>query len=241
MRGLPIVVTFALLTASGPASGERFLTVRGEAEVKVPPDFVRVEVMLEAQERNVEAAKRDVDERAREVVEAIEAVGIEKEDLVISGVEVEPQYRYDKNDNETLIGYRVGRGFEIRLRDLSQYEILLALLVDAGISAVQDVTSGVDDRYSLERAALEEAARNARRKADAMATGLGIKLGLPLEVGEDRLLPQTAIRQRMAAGDQIQEIVVTGMRKGVVDPLLFVPDDIRVRGVVAVRFEILAD
>ena len=112
-------------------------------------------------------------------------------------------------------------------------------MVEAGIDELEDVRSGVDDKYALERAALEGAAKAAKLKAEAMASGLGIRLGMPVEVGEDRLMPSLTLRQQMAEGDVLEEVVVTGSRRGIIDPMLFVPANIKVRGVAWVRFEML--
>jgi len=62
---------------------------------------------------------------------------------------------------------------------------------------------------------------------------------MPIEVGEDRLMPSFTLRQQTASDELFEEIVVLASKRGIVDPLLFVPKDIKVRGVVWVRFEIL--
>lgn len=234
-----ILALTVLYGTAAHAQAGRLLTVRGEAEVEVPPDFVRLEVLVAAEDEDVDDAKTDVDSRTRQAINAIESFDIADEDLSFSGLRVERNYEYDRNDNERLIGYSVGRTIGIKLRKFDDYEQLIHLLVDAGIDELQDVRSGVDDKYVLERAALNGAAKAAKLKAEAMASGLGIALGMPVEVGEDRLMPSLTLRQQMAKDDQIEEIVVTGSNRGIVDPMLFVPSNIKVRGVAWVRFEIL--
>ena len=235
-------VSLALMVLSGAAANAqtgRLLTVRGEAEVEVPPDFVQLEVLIAADDEDVDEAKSDVDARTRRAIEAIESFAIAEEDLSFSGLRVDRNYEYDRNDNERLIGYSVGRTIEIKLRKFEHYEQLIHMLVEAGIDELEDVRSGVDDKYALERAALEGAAKAAKLKAEAMASGLGIRLGMPVEVGEDRLMPSLTLRQQMAEGEVLEEVVVTGSRRGIVDPMLFVPANIKVRGVAWVRFEML--
>ena len=223
------------------AETPRILTVSGEAKVEVPPDFIELDVLISAEDQDVDDAKESVDARTRDVVDAIKAFKIENEDLVFSGLTVDQSYRYDRNDNAKLTGYEVARYISIRLRDFDTYEQFVHLLVEAGIDGLQDVRSDVDDKSALERAALEGAARKAKLKAEAMASGLNIRLGSPVEVGENRLTPIHALQQRFAEDSQIEEITVTANSRGIEDPLLFVPDNITVRGTVMVRFEILED
>ena len=86
--------------------------------------------------------------------------------------------------------------------------------------------------------ALKEATFNPKLKATEIASGLGVSIGRPFEIGEDRLPSQMPFAQRRAQGNQIEEIVVTASRAGVADPLLFVPENIKVRAIVWVSFEI---
>ena len=235
-----VVLAFSLSPAAVAQSG-RVLTVSGEAEVEVPPDFVRLEVLIAAEDEDVDDAKADVDSRTRKAISAIESFEIADKDLSFSGLSVERNYRYDRNDNERLIGYSVSRTVEIKLRDIASYEQLVHLLVEAGIDEIEDAQSDVDDEHVLERAALEGAAREAKLKAEAIATGLGIQLGAPVEVGENGLTPSLTIRQSAASDMIFEEIVVASQSRGIAEPMMFVPENILVRAVVAVRFEIVGE
>ena len=238
---IALLALSAILSSVSLAQDEHLLTVNGEAEVEVAPDFVRLEVLVTANDAEVDDAKEDVDARTREAVKAIEAFDVSDEDLSFSGVRVDREYKYDRNDNERLIGYSVSRTITIKLRDFDKYEQLVHLLVEAGIDELQGVSSDVDDESVLERAALEGAAKAAKLKAEAIASGLGISLGMPVEVGESGLMPSLNLRQRAASDMQLEEIAVTANALGIADPMQFVPENIKVRGVVWVRFEILSD
>ena len=243
MRSTLATILLALAVLHSPiatAQTGRFLTVSGEVEIEVPPDFVRLEVLITADDKVADDAKADVDSRTRQAIKAIKSFEIADEDLSFSGLEVERNYDYDRNENERFIGYSVGRTVEIKLRKLDDYEQLVHMLVGAGIDELQDVRSDVDDKSVLERKALEGASRAAKTKAEAMASSLGIGLGLPIEVAEDELRSSLTLRQRMAKNAMFEETVVFSSGREIsVDHMLFVPKDIKVRGVVWVRFEIL--
>jgi uncharacterized protein YggE len=152
---------------------------------------------------------------------------------------VEREYETDRNDNDVLKGYKVSREIDIKLRALGKYEEFAQALVDAGIDTLQEVKGDVDDRPALKERALAAAARNARSKAQAIAGELGITLGSPIEVGEDRLWFNLPLTQR--AGDSYGEVVVTGSRRLQNTPvtvLVFTPHNIEVDATVWVRFAI---
>ncbi|HEU4693352.1 MAG TPA: SIMPL domain-containing protein, partial [Vicinamibacterales bacterium] len=151
------------------------------------------------------------------------------------------EYESDRNGNETLRGYRVSRDMEIKLRAIDKYEQLAKSLTDARIDDIRSVEVDVDDRSALKQRAIVEATRNARREASAIAAELGMTLGAPFEVSEERLVSRHALRE--ATSDSYQEVVVNATRRTLagtpVSVVVFRPHAIEVTSTVWARFEIL--
>lgn len=235
-----------LLIAMTAAAADSFVTTKGEASIEVPPDFVRLQINLMAVGLDLEAIKQGVDDRTVKVLAAAAQLQIAGADIQSSGIQVEREYETDRNDNDILKGYQVNRDIEIKLRAIVKYEEFAQALVDAGIDGVEDVQGGVDDRSALKERALAAAARNARSKAQAIAGELNFTLGVPLEVGEEKLWFSQSLTQR--AGEGYSEVVVTASRRSssalfgntpVVTSLVFTPHSIKVDAVVWVRFAIV--
>lgn len=227
-----------LFATSIVAAGPRSLTVKGEATAEVPPDFVSMTFDLTAREDRVEKAKDDVDRRMARVLAALSTFEIADEDLAFGGVEVEQAFKWDRFDNDVPIGFDVSRSIEVRLRAVEDYESLVQALVAAGIDDLRGVSGGLDDPATLEQAALAAAAENARRKAEVLAATLDVRLGPPIEVGEDRLVVSPRFGQVVADEMMTETVVVRAQERGVPDPLPFVPDVIEIQGTVEVRFEV---
>lgn len=236
MRVLSLVALSLL--ALGTAAQERFITTKGEAKVEVPPDFVEVSLTLLAVGPELQRLKDDVDSRTRRLLASAAELKVAGADIESSGLRVAREFQQDRNDNESLRGYRVSRSVEIRLRAIDQYERLAQAMVDAKVDEIDSVDVGVDDRPALKQRALAEASRNARNEANAVATELGVKLGIPLEVSEERLFYRTALRER--ANDRFSEVVVTAnLQSTPTSVLVFQPRAIEVEATVWARFEIL--
>jgi uncharacterized protein YggE len=235
-----MVVCIGLVMGSGAMAEEqtRFITVQGEAEVEVPPDFVKLTLLISAEGDKVETLKQDVDRRAREVLASLSKFDIEETDLSFSGVQVNRKFKSDRNENETFSGYTVRRSMDIKLRKPEDYEQLVGRLVGSGVDELQGVVSDVDDQYDIKRVALAAAAKDARLKAQAIADGLGVNLGQPLEVGENHLRPLSQFDQRGLEAGRVSDVMSMAQTRGVEDPMLFVPDNIRFAGTVWVRFEL---
>lgn len=239
MKHLTTLLALSLLSLQALAAERALITVKGEATSEFPPDFVRIDVVVSATEKTVDEAKADVDTRTRSLLDAMESFNLEDKDLAFSGVEVSRSYKYDENDNEELVGYDVTRSIEIKLRDLEAYEPLVETLARAGADGIGSPQADVDDRHRLKTLALKEATLNAKLKAEEIASGLGVAVGRPFEIGEDRLPSQMPFSQRPAYAREIDEVVVSGSRAGISDPLLFVPENIKVSATVWVAFEIV--
>ena len=241
MKALLFVVTI-LMSCSLAAAPIRSITVKGEGESEVAPDFVRLSATITAEGKDATRTKQDVDRRMRKAVETIATFDIDSRDITFGAVTVEDAFKYDRNDNEIPTGTVVSRTLEVRLRDLSAYEQLVQALVSAGADQISGAESDVDDKNKLKMSALQRAAENAKTNAGAIAESLGVRLGAPLEVGEDRLWPRIQFEQGRADNPQmIQEIVVAATRRGIENPLLFIPKNIRTKATVWVRYEILTN
>lgn len=235
------MLAFVALTiaALGAGAEERFITTKGEATVEVPPEFVEIKMTLMAVGPELQRLKDDVDGRTRQFLASAAELQVAGADIESSGLNVSREYQLDRNENETPRGYRVARSIEIRLRAIDKYERLAQALIDARVDEIESVEVGVDDRSALKQRALVEASRNARKEAQAVAAELGIKLGIPFEVSEERLFYRTSLRER--ANEKFEQIVVTAQRRQATPELLqlFKPKAIEVEATVWARFEIL--
>jgi hypothetical protein len=233
-----MVLMLLTLSASAGEPIEHQVTVKGEGVAQVAPDFVTIEMNIAAEGIDTAKIKQEVDDNTHRLLEVASRFQIAAKDVKSSGVHVSRVYDTDRNDNDVFRGYEVGRRLNIKLRKIADYESLAQELVSAGMEHVESVEVGVDDESKLRKPALAAAARDARLKAQAVAESLGIRIGLPIEVGEDRLWYNKNLVQ-IAPGNDLGEIVVTGSRaRGAMSPLLFTPRDVEVQAEVWVRFSI---
>lgn len=236
VTGALILLAFTAVAAAEPI--EHQVTVKGEATVHVPPDFVVIDLAVAAEGADIERLKLEVDDKAAKLLEVAARLQILAADVKSSGVRVSREFETDRNDNDVFKGYSVRRTMEIKLRKIADYELLAQALVDAGMEQVDSVQVGVNDESKLRSPALAAAAKDARSKAAAVSEALGIRIGLPIEVGEERLWYDENLVQ-IAPGGLYGEIVVTGSRaRGSTNPLGFTPRDVAVEAEVWVRFSI---
>ena len=101
-------------------------------------------------------------------------LNIKAKDIQAARLSIDPEY--DHKNNRQLIGYRVSRDVQIRIRDLLNYPKLLEGAVDIGATHTGQLQLDFSNRKALENKALQAAYIDAKAQAQLLA-----------DVSEDRL------------------------------------------------------
>lgn len=203
--GLLALVQLAVVAPTrADDSTERSISVSGKAETRVAPDMAQLQLEIVREDLDAAAARREADAVTGKALDIIAAAGIEDADRDSSGLRVAPQYRWNKStQKQELTGYRVSRSIEVRLLDLSALGTLLTELSDAGVNRIDEPRMGLQDDESVYQQLLSEASRNARDRAQAIASTLGEELGQVLHVSTHEVaVPRPMVMERaMMAAD----------------------------------------
>ena len=196
---------FALCVLCAPALGSAqsstsssegpVVVTTGEAVVKRAPDRAWVTIAAESRARTpVEAQKLNSDAMAA-VLQQLKSFGLAPEAIRTAGYDLQPEFDY-ANNRQTLRGYLARNTVEVRVDDLSKLGPILGGAVGAGATNVRGVRFDLKDRDAAEREALQRAVADARARADAAASGAGVKVERVLRIEEQRgiaLPPQPRI------------------------------------------------
>lgn len=190
MLGLAAVVLVAVLvitawTDTDPEAGEpRLISVTGEAEVRVVPDEVILTLGVETWDKNLDLARRQNDQIVDKVLALAEEHGIAPLHVQTDYVGIEPRYRNGYYEERDFIGYFVHKTIVITVRDLTQFEGLLAAALDSGVNYVHGIQFRTTELRKYRDEARALAIQAAKEKAGALATELGQEIGEPQRIEE---------------------------------------------------------
>lgn len=156
----------------------REIHVRGQGSIKVEPDLAHVSLGVVTQAEVAEAAQAQNALNMRNILVALEELGIEDGDIETSYFNVYPNYRYDQEKGDRLMGYRVSNTISVSLKDLSLVGEVIDRAIAAGATNVNNVQFTIADEEPWLDKALTAAVQDGRRKAEIMATAAGEELGL---------------------------------------------------------------
>jgi uncharacterized protein YggE len=191
------LVAFALKPASlvsQPSTSEQpprpTIVISGHGEARADPDRATLLVAVETRGANAAAAGTDNATRQRAVLDALRALGLQKNQLSTAGYNVQPEYSR-VNGQQHLTDYVARNTVSAELHQLDQVGRAIDASLEAGATNISGVQFWATDADSARRAALTAAVAQARQDADAMARAAGGSLGPLLELtGSPQITPR---------------------------------------------------
>ena len=165
--------------------GPPVIVTSGEGVVKQAPDRAWVTIAAESRARTAQDAQRLNTDAMTAVVEKIKASGIPADAIQTTGYNLQPEFDY-VNGRQNLRGYVARNQVQVRVDVLAKTGEVIAAAVGTGATNVSGVRFDLKDRESVERQAITLAVRDARRRADAAASGAGVQIERVLRIEEQR-------------------------------------------------------
>ncbi len=159
------------------------IRVIGHGEVSAEPDKAIISISVSAINPNVNAAKAEADKKYQQVLAVAKAQGIERTDIKLLGINLNPEYEW-RNNKQNLTGTRVNRSLAITVKKMSSVAPLLQGLVESNVSRIDRVQTGFKDRAGLERKALTAAIADAKEKAQFLASQFSKELSSAYSISE---------------------------------------------------------
>ena len=180
-----LVLALAAPVAAQQPPAPPVIVTTGEGIVKQAPDRAWVSIAAESRARTPQEAQRLNTDAMTAVIERIKASGIPADAIQMTGYNLQPEYDY-ANGKQTLRGYVSRNQVQVRVDALAKTGDVIAAAVATGATNVSGVRFDLKNRDAVEREALTQAVRDARRRADAAASGAGVQIERVIRIEEQR-------------------------------------------------------
>ncbi len=204
------IVTFTavwLLLKFGPSipissvvsQKQDFFTVTGEGKVTVVPDTAVVDLGITVNRPIVKAAQTQANAIINKITEELKKLGIADKDIKTSNYSVNPQYNYQQNNRIT--GYQVNVSVTITVREIDKVNEVIDAATANGANTVGGIQLTVDEKRQREllQQARELAVKEAKDKANSLASAAGITLGKIINIQEGFSNPRPVYAKEMMA------------------------------------------
>lgn len=185
-----LVLAFCLATTPAlaqqpPQPEPRVIVTSGEGLVKRAPDRAWVTIAAESRARTPVEAQRLNTDAMTAVLDKIKAAGVAADAIQTTGYSLQPEFDY-QNGKQNLRGYVARNQVQVRVDTLPKLGEIMAAAVGTGATNIGGVRFDVKDRDAAESEALRLAVRDARRRADAAASGGGVQIGAVVRIDDQR-------------------------------------------------------
>jgi uncharacterized protein YggE len=224
--GMALVLSLAVLSYAGlsyvksysravrpPSQG---LSVTGEGRVFAPPDVAAFTVgVITEGGKDIPGLQRENTERTKRIIGFLKSKEVNPDDIRTTAYRVEP--RYSRPDcpkgaatpcpPPEIVGYSINQTVSVKVRDFDMIGVLLEGAVSLGANTVSRLSFAIEDPWTLQGLAREEAVKKAQEAALAMARAGGFRLGRLLSVQETSVPPvlyETRTFAAMEAAPQVE-------------------------------------
>lgn len=160
-----------------PAPQGRTISVTGSGTVYGQPDQAVVELGVNLSDADLARALENANAAMAEVMSALEAAGVERDDIRTSYFNIWQEQPYGPDGMPGATLYRVNNILSVTIRDTETVSSVMSAAIEAGANAVNNVYYTIADPEALAGAAREAAFANARAKAEQLASLAGLELG----------------------------------------------------------------
>ena len=155
---------------------KREVSVSGTGSIKLEPDTAYLQLGIVTEHEQAQGSQAKNAEISKNVVQALEALGIEKKDIRTMHYGIQPMYKYQENREPELIGYQTTQNLSVTIRKVEVLGSALDSAVKAGANRVNQISFGVLDSQEAQMQALELAVKDARKRAEVALNADGEKI-----------------------------------------------------------------
>lgn len=184
-----LALTASAQSGQGAAAGVNLVTASGSAEAKNAADMATLRIGVTSLAKTAKEAQATTSALANRLIQAALAVVPDRKAYQTSDLSLNPEYsnppfapggfggETTPPQGPKLVGYRATNVLIVRVDDVSKVGALVDAVTQAGATNVDSIAFGLKDDKAARRQALIDAVKEARAKAEAMAEGLGLRLG----------------------------------------------------------------
>lgn len=166
------------------AEGE--INVTGTGIVMADPDTAKINLSVETTGKTSEAAQKENNQIIQKITNAMQDMGVTKENIVTTYTSVYPQYNYnDETGQRIVLGYRSYTDLQVTTKDIDNTGKYIDTALKAGATGTNGVDFSVADQSLFYGQALQTAVKNAEKSAQSIAQAYGKQLGAVTSVTEN--------------------------------------------------------
>jgi uncharacterized protein YggE len=184
----PLHAEQASISAALHTSDKPYIQATGEATLSVKPDQALIDIGVVTEAPTAVAAAAQNAKQSDRLLSDLRRILGENGQLRTTSYSVRPNFKYPKPGAAiALAGYIATNVVTVVLENLGQVGKTIDLATESGANAIRALDYRLKDPQAIRAQALRDAAARAKASADAIASGLGLRVVKVISVEEGAL------------------------------------------------------
>ncbi len=163
---------------SNPAPPQRTLTVTGTGTVKLTPDVAYINIGVHTEMPTASEAMASNNNQTQQVIDALKNAGVDPKDIQTTNFSIYPNNQVDPQTGKQIgTTYVVDNTVYVTIHQIDKLGSILDATVTAGANSVNSIQFDVADKSQAIQQAHDQAIKDARSQAQAIASAAGVSLG----------------------------------------------------------------
>mgnify|MGYP001043940218 CR=1 FL=1 len=214
-KTLLIALSLALVLALALPALAAEVTVTGTATVSLPADTASLQVGATIKANTAAEAQAQVDQVMRDILAALDKLGIDKADIKTSNYSVYVEMPYEEYGaiRPSAPVYNASNMLSVTIRNLEQVAAVIDAATTAGANQIYSLSFTASQSADAYNKALERAVEDGQMKAKVLAQAAGKQLGALEDMKAEQIFGDVyGIMNRMDFGMAASEkaTIVTG-------------------------------
>lgn len=178
-----VLVVLLLLVLAGcvvqpTPEDKKTISTSGTATLSVQPDEANVYVAIETLKETAEASKNKNSEITDQVLAALYKINIPRDSIETQYFNIYEDFEWTETGRKSL-GFKTVHNLKINTDDFGNVGKIIDAVIGAGATRIDSINFELSDekQSELKKQVLAQASRDAREKAEAIASGIGAQLG----------------------------------------------------------------
>lgn len=184
----------SLVVSAAEASDKSSIVVSGKGEVKVKPDVAYINIGVETFDVDANKAQQANANQMTKIMNALKKVGITDKEIKTTQYNIYKTYKpveakklamTSVDMDKRIEGYNCTNMLEVTINDVNATGKVIDAASNAGANNVYNIRFGIKDNNKYYTEALKKAVNDAKGKANAIASAVGVTVNKPFKVVEN--------------------------------------------------------
>lgn len=163
----------------------RVISVEGKSKFEVTPDFAELQIEVVTSSEDLTEVQRENAERMNQVISALLALNIDRNDIQTAFFNVSPRYDYVEG-KQVFRGYEVTNAITVKIEEINEVGMVIDTAIKNGANRISQLEFKLENDALYYQKALQLALQNAHEKANAITSSLRLSyMPVPIEITEE--------------------------------------------------------